>query len=96
MERIIEKGQLLIVRGTLGQGLTARGRTMKSPMRQVVSFKHPNNFYSIRLSHISGPLSGIELHFAVAHARKAKRQPICACGAYPYPHNKGKGSCQIK
>lgn len=94
MERVIKKGQLLLVRGTLAQGLTPRGRVMKSPIDQTVAFKHPNKFYSIRLEHIRGPLSGVQLHFAIALARKTSQQPICTCGAYPWPHQKGKGKCQ--
>lgn len=94
MEKLIEAGQLLIVRGTLGQGLTARGRVMKSPIKQFVQFKPPNKFYSIRLEHLSGPLAGIHLHFAIAFARKSRQQPICVCDAYLYPHNKGRGKCQ--
>lgn len=93
MERIIEKGQLLTVRGDLEAGLCQRGRTMISPFRQVVRFKHPNRFYNLRLEHISGPLAGVQIHFAIAFARKASSRPICGCAAYPWPHVKGKGEC---
>ena len=94
--KLIKKGQLLIVRGTLGQGLTARGRVMKSPIDQEIRFIHPNKFYNLRLEHIRGPLTGVQLHFAVARARKSSQQPICVCDAYPWPHIKGIKKCQAK
>ena len=92
--KTIAKYQLLIVRGTEGQGLTARGRVMQSPIDQIVQFTSPNKFYNIRLRHIVGPMKGVVIQFSVAFARKAKINRVCLCEAYSYPHQIGRGQCQ--
>lgn len=87
-------GTLLRVFGKNGQGLTASGRIMRVEHTQNVHFYPPNRYYNIRLTHISGPLAGIELNFPSITANKAKLQNTCKCSAYPYPHRKGSGKCQ--
>jgi hypothetical protein len=93
--RIIRKNQLLIVRGSSGEGLTARGRVMQSPIDQIVNFQHPNKYHNIRLKHIRGPMRGVHVQFAIALARKARVQPLCLCGAYPYPHKESKKCLEL-
>ena len=92
--RRIAKGQLLIVRGTKDLGLTPRGRTMLSPVDQIVGFKHPNQFLNIKLEHIAGPLKGVTIQFNQCFARKANNKPVCVCSAYNWPHRKGAGKCE--
>ena len=92
----IEKGQLLIVRGTKELGLTPRGRMMRSPMYQHVGYTHPNRFFNIKLEHIAGPMKGICVQFAVCEARKAHIKPVCLCSDYPWPHRTGAGKCKEK
>jgi len=92
----ITKGKLLVVRGTQGQGLTARGRIMQSPMDQIVQWTSPNKYHDIRLVHITGPMKGVVVQFSVAFARKARISNVCLCRAYPYPHQIGRGQCKRK
>ncbi len=92
----ITKGTYLIVRGTKGMGLTARGRTMKSPLDQIVEFKSPNKFYGIYLEHVTGPMKGVTIRFGCALARKSKIRGVCTCNAYPFPHNQGTGDCNVR
>jgi hypothetical protein len=94
--RNIEKGQLLIVRGTKALGLTPRGRIMRSIKQQRVGYTHPNKYYGITLEHISGPMKGVCIQFAVCEARKANIRPVCLCSAYDWPHRTGAGKCQKK
>lgn len=94
MLRAIEKDQLLVVRGSPGLGLTARGRVMQSPINQLVQFKSPNRYYNLHLVHIAGPMKGLHIKFQKAIAHKARREDTCWCDAYRFPHRKGAGPCQ--
>lgn len=94
--KTIAKGRFLIVRGTKAQGLTERGRTMRSPLSQIVDFKSPNIYSNLLMEHVTGPMKGVTILFSSCKARKAKiRSSICLCDAYTYPHNKGTGLCPI-
>lgn len=92
----LQAGQLYLVRGSSSVGLTARGRTMRVPKDQTVSFRHPNKYYNVVLEHTQGPLVGIRIHFHCVVMKPKRSQELCHCSAYSYPHRKGAGKCKTK